>query len=252
MKIIEALRIEKSHAVAIVGAGGKSSLLFALAKALQKPVCLTTTTKLSYNEGFGDFKHLLFSDFENQAAKDLGNVEITLVTNPLDNNQQKWLGLSLSEAELLISTCKPMGVTCLIEADGARRLSLKASAEWEPVIPMQVDLVLVVVGLSAIGKPLTAETVFRPEIFSELTGLPIGETIQLAHVIKMLNHPQGGLKSIPSTSRATVVINQSDAYVLAPGELNLIREALRENYSAAILTSLRNDSEHCSLIIDRS
>ena len=250
MKIIEALRIASGDAVAIVGAGGKTSLMLVLAEAAPKPVCLTTTTKLAREECQGDFNHSLFSEFEIDPAVSLDGAKINLVTNPLDSSGQKWLGLSLSQAEQLIVHCKSSDILCLIEADGARHLSLKAPAAWEPVIPEQVDLVIVVVGLSVIGKPLNAETVFRPELFSNLTGLPIGAPIQLDHIVSMLNHPEGGLQGMPQKSRAAVVFNQADAYSLKPDELNLVQRTLRDHYSTEILTRLQIDSQCCEVILD--
>ncbi len=251
MKIIEALRIEKGEIVAIVGAGGKTSLMFALTGAAQKPVCLTTTTKLMRGEGQGIAEHVLFPDFATDSGKSIKRAEIFLVTNSLNEGNHKWLGLSLSQAAELISACKQAVVTCLIEGDGARHLALKAPTEWEPVIPPMVDLVIVVVGLSAIGRPLNNGTVFREDIFSKLTGLPLGEPILLEHILRMLNHPEGGLKGIPSNSRAAVVFNQADAYSLMPEEKDMIRETLQGRYSAAILTSLRTDSENCEVLFIR-
>ena len=251
MTIIEALRIEKGEIVAIVGAGGKTSLLFALAGAAYKPVCLTTTTKLMREEGQRIAEHVLFSDFATDPWKSFKRSEISLVTNSLKEGNHKWLGLSLSQADQLISFCRHKDITCLIEADGARHLPLKAPAEWEPVIPPMVDLVIVAVGLSAIGRPLNAGTVFREDIFSKLTGLPLGEPILLEHILRMLNHPEGGLKGIPPNSRAAVVFNQADAYSLMPEEKDMIRETLQGRYSAAILTSLRTDSENCEVILNR-
>ncbi len=110
---------------------------------------------------------------------------------------------------------------------------------------------IVAVGLSAIGRPLNAGTVFREDIFSKLTGLPLGEPILLVHILRMLNHPQGGLKGIPPNSRAAVVFNQADAYSLMPEEKDMIRETLQGRYSAASLTSLRTDSENCEVILNR-
>ncbi len=248
MKLLDALRIDKGDVVAIVGAGGKTSLMWALAKALTKPVCLTTTTKLAYEESLGGLAHLSFAEFEQQSENFPNKKEIILVTNSLDDKKQKWLGLSPSQAGELISACRQKKVTCLIEADGARHLSLKAPARWEPVIPDQVDLVIVVVGLSVIGKPLNAETVFRHEIFSQLTGLHPEEPVQFEHILRMLNHPEGGLKGKPPNCRAAVVFNQTDAYSLTPVELDLAKITLRKNYSTAILTSLRTDPEQCEVI----
>jgi probable selenium-dependent hydroxylase accessory protein YqeC len=252
LKIIDALRVANHEAVAIVGAGGKTSLMFALVEAGPKPICMTTTTKLAREECQGNFNHRLFSEFEADPAAFLEQAKINLITNSPNDSNQKWLGLSLSQADRLISFCRREGATCFIEADGARHLPLKAPAAWEPVIPDQVDLVIVVVGLSVIGKPLNAEAVFRPELFSNLTGLPIGAPIQLDHIVSLLNHPEGGLQGIPQKSRAAVVFNQADAYSFKPHELELVRLALHDHYSTAILTSLRTDQEHCEVIFRRS
>jgi len=247
--INHALRIAINDAVAIVGAGGKTSLMFALAKALPKPVCLTTTTRLALAEGQGALNHLMFSEFFNQGYP-FEDTLPNLVTNPLENNQIKWLGLSLNQAEQLISFCRKENVSCLIEADGARHLSLKAPAEWEPVIPHQVSKVIVVVGLSAIGKPLIEQYVFRVEQFSKLTGLSVGDTIQFDHVLRMLQHPEGGLKGIPPGCKAAVVFNQRDAYSLKSEELDLIQRSLHDHYFTAILSSLRDDPVHCDVIFE--
>lgn len=248
MKILDALRIDKGDVVAIVGAGGKTSLMLDLARTTHKPVCLTTTTKLAFEESLDGLTHLSFTEFEQLRENFSNETKIILVTNSLDDKKQKWLGLSIGQVEKLISICRLKEVTCLVEADGARHLSLKAPARWEPVIPDQVDLVIVVVGLSVIGKPLNAETVFRHEIFSQLTGLHPEEPVQFEHILRMLNHPEGGLKGIPPRSRAAVVFNQADAYSLKPEELDLVKIALKENYSTAILTSLRTDPEQCEVI----
>jgi len=224
--------------------------MFALAEAAQKPVCLTTTTKLMREEGQGIAEHIFFTDFATDPGNSFRQAEISLVTNSLTESTQKWQGLSLLQAAELISVCRQEKVTCLIEADGARHLPLKAPAEWEPVIPELVDQVIVVLGLSSIGKLLNDETVFREAIFSELTGLRPGEPIRLEHVLKMLNHPEGGLKGIPPKSKAAVVFNQADASSFIPAEKEMIQEALQGGYSAAILTNLRSDFDNCEIIFD--
>jgi len=98
-------------------------------------------------------------------------------------------------------------------------------------------------GHSTLGRP--------GDSGSKLTGLPLGEPILLEYILRMLNHPEGGLKGIPPNSRAAVVFNQADAYSLMPEEKDMIRETLQGRYSAAILTSLRIDSENCELILNR-
>ena len=55
----------------------------------------------------------------------------------------------------------------LVEADGSRRLPLKAHAAWEPVVPAGSTQSVLVVGASGFGQPVR-EAVHRPERFCEL------------------------------------------------------------------------------------
>ncbi len=57
----------------------------------------------------------------------------------------------------------------LVEADGSRRLPLKAHAPWEPVIPACSARTVLVLGASGLGRPVR-EAVHRPERFCELAG----------------------------------------------------------------------------------
>jgi len=89
----------------------------------------------------------------------------------------------------------------LVEADGSRRLPLKAPAAHEPPIPAWVNTVAVLVGLSGMDKPLAAETVHRPEIFAELSEAEMGKPVGMLAITRLLLHPQGGLKNIPPGAR---------------------------------------------------
>ena len=57
----------------------------------------------------------------------------------------------------------------LVEADGSRRLPLKAHGPREPVLPPERRQTICVVGASGFGRP-AAEAVHRPEHFCALTG----------------------------------------------------------------------------------
>src|SRR5690606_14625260 len=98
----------------------------------------------------------------------------------------------------------------LIEADGSRQKPIKSPAEHEPPIPGFSDIVIYVVGLSAIGKQLNDENVHRAEFFSQLSNLEINKNITPDSIIKALTHPQGGLKNIPSNAKRIALLNQAD------------------------------------------
>ena len=103
----------------------------------------------------------------------------------------------------------------LVEADGSRRLPLKAPAPHEPVIPEWVNTVVVVAGLSGLGKLLDPAWVHRPEIFAHLSGLELNAPVTSDGLINVLTHPQGGLKDIPYGARRVALLNQAGRLPLA-------------------------------------
>jgi molybdenum cofactor cytidylyltransferase len=114
--------------------------------------------------------------------------------------------------DLLLTLADSWNCPILVEADGARKLPLKAPADHEPPIPDFVDTVIVVAGLSGLGKPLRGEWVHRPELYSDLVNLPLGEEIHSSHIVKALVSTKGGLKNIPPGAQAILVINQLDSF----------------------------------------
>ena len=88
-------------------------------------------------------------------------------------------GLSLDLIDHLKSISDYRSIPLIIEADGSRRRPLKAPAVYEPVVPEWIESVIVVAGLSGLGKPLSDEWVHRPRLFSDLSGAELDETITL-------------------------------------------------------------------------
>jgi molybdenum cofactor cytidylyltransferase len=117
-------------------------------------------------------------------------------------------------------------------------LPIKAPAQHEPVIPAWVNHVVVVAGLSALGKPLSPEWVHRPELFAQVSGLTIGEKVTRESLAKVLGSPAGGLKGIQGHARKILLLNQ--AY--SPDEQaagQWIASQLQGCYHAIILAQLQ-------------
>ena len=98
----------------------------------------------------------------------------------------------------------------VVEADGARQLPLKAPATHEPVFPPFSRWVVAVVGLDAIGCPLTEEWVFRSRLFAELTGLAPGAAITEESVAAALIHENGIMKDCPAGASQYVFLNKAE------------------------------------------
>jgi molybdenum cofactor cytidylyltransferase len=236
----QALRLEDAPQVALVGAGGKSSALFQLARQFEGPVLLTTSTHLSGDQaGWGD-KHIEVQETGDWRMEtgDLEGVTVVTGTRLADDRLS---GLAPAALISLSAYARANGLPLLIEADGARQRALKAPAEHEPAIPDFVDSVVVLAGLSALGQPLDAEHVHRPEIFAAFSGLAIGETITADALAAVLAHPEGGLKGIPGQARRILLLNQVEGERLAGAARGLARRLLG-HYQAVLAASLQGEA----------
>jgi len=120
--------------------------------------------------------------------------------------RMKLSGFTPSEAARLTL---PDALT-LIEADGARRLPIKAPGPDEPVLPENHDAVVGVVGLDALGAPLNEAHAFRPETLARVCGMRMGEEITAKAIGKLCAHPGGLFRNAPAGARKWVVVNKAD------------------------------------------
>jgi molybdenum cofactor cytidylyltransferase len=135
------------------------------------------------------------------------------------------------------------GKFLLIEADGSRQRPLKAPADHEPVIPDFVDMVVVLVGLSGLGKPVREDWVHRPERFAELAGGTLGDPVTAEDLARVLNNPRGGLKSIPPGARRVALLNQADSVEIQTRAQHLA-SLLAPAYHAVVISSLEQSQIH--------
>jgi molybdenum cofactor cytidylyltransferase len=211
MRLSEALRLESACSLALVGAGGKTAALFQLADELPGPVVfLATTTHLAVPQAGRAQHHFIASTpIEIDQAMQVNLQGTVLFTGP-DIGGGRLSGLPQEALDALFQAAQRCGAFLLIEADGSRRRPLKAPAAHEPVLPPWVELVVVVAGLSALGKPLDEDWVHRPERFAELSGLTPGNLIMAEGLVRVLTHAAGGLKDIPLEARRVVLLNQAE------------------------------------------
>ena len=188
----------RERAVTLVGGGGKTSLLFALAWQAAREgrrVAVTTTTHIHAHPGLP-----LAGDPEELAAY--------LKRYPVVTYGVHWRSGKLAPAGGL-EDCLELADVVLIEGDGARGLPLKAPESHEPVIPAWTAAVAAVAGLDALGRPIV-ETCHRPARVAALLDkspeMPVGEE----DVALLLSHPCGGRKAVPEGAKLRCVLNKAD------------------------------------------
>jgi molybdenum cofactor cytidylyltransferase len=222
--------------VAFVGAGGKSTALFQLARELPPPVIVTATTHLHIDQIKLADSHWIWGEEEDFAGLKENLNGVVLVTGPRDRDR------TMGSNEYLLSWlqefCISRNLPLLIEADGSRQRPLKAPADHEPALPEFIETVVVVASLTGLGKPLTGEFVHRPDFFAHLSGVKMGETITLEALSRLLVHPAGGVKNIPLQARRIVLLNQADTPELQANGKTMA-EKLLPAYHSVIIASIK-------------
>jgi len=116
-----------------------------------------------------------------------------------------------------------------VKADGARRRPFKAPGPDEPSVPDETTLVVPVVGVSAVGRPLSTDAVHRVDRVAAATGLDPGDPIDAAAVGAVLASPEGGLKGVPPGATVVPLVNQADT----PELRRTARAALEHAFAAS-------------------
>lgn len=184
--------------VTAVGAGGKTTLVHALAAeaaASGASGLLTTTTKMSLEPGLvGDPDAAL-------AARRPGAVVVAGIAGEV-----KFTGFSAED----LARLRDAFDVVIIEGDGSQRRPVKVPAAHEPVVPAWSEVVLIVAGLSALGRPL-GEVCYRVDEASRLLGDPDAarrvldaETAAMLLRKGYLDNPMLG------DARRVVVLHQAD------------------------------------------
>jgi molybdenum cofactor cytidylyltransferase len=243
LSLTQALRMNSSSSVALIGAGGKTTAMFQLARSLSSnggpsPVIVTATSHLGAWQLHLADQHIIAETPHPIEKIEHGLKGVILITGKLDGDRTKPINDNLMN--WLQQFCGYHSIPLLIEADGSRGKPLKAWAEHEPPIPEFVEFVIQVVGLTGLGKSLNDENVHRPEIFSRLSGLDIGEKITADSLVRILKHDESGLKNIPANARKIVLLNQADTHELQSAAQGLAH-ALVPAYDSVIIASLEQE-----------
>ena len=245
--LTEALGIKTREVVSLVGAGGKTTLMFRLAKELVlngKKVVTTTTTKiLEPSSGETNF---LFIDRDEEKIKDfVGHYldqyhHLTIARERLGSRKLK--GVSPNLVDELGRSNKIDAI--IIEADGATGRPIKAPREWEPVFPLKTTLVVAILGVDGMEMELNEENVFQPEQVSKITEIPIGERITDEAMAILMVHPEGIFRGAPYSSRVVAFLNKVDiqnGVTKAKGIAQKIFEKKHQQIERVVLGQLKNE-----------
>jgi probable selenium-dependent hydroxylase accessory protein YqeC len=244
VKLTDALRMTADEAVALVGGGGKTTAMFRLAREEVEAggrAITTTTTRIFGAQIALAPAHIPAAEVTRErVSAALALHRHVLVIGETDAGSGKAEGIPL---ELFARLRAWFPHVCLLnEADGSRMRPFKAPADYEPVIPAETTLVVVVVGADVLGRSLDADHVHRPELVAALCGTPLGTPITPAIVAQVLADPRGGRKGVPASARVVVLINKVEALPSRAPARETAERLLRDPaIDSVVLATLRGD-----------
>lgn len=233
--------------VSLVGGGGKTSALFALARRQNAPTIVTTTTRVGLDQIKAADARLSLDEFLRNPNQTL-NQKVTWVSQlvPIDGGV-KIGGIPEALMTQLIECAQSLAVTVLIEADGAKQRAIKAPESHEPVIPTESNFVIVCIGLSVLDRSATDETVHRlPRYLSLISGKE-GDRIEESAILQLLAHPDGSFKSTPDGAEKILLLNQADTPELVTRAAHLGKQALTVGVDRVWIACLKRDEIRCEI-----
>jgi probable selenium-dependent hydroxylase accessory protein YqeC len=227
--------------ITIVGAGGKTTTMYTLAGELAqrgKCVITTTTTQIFYPEPGETDALIVAADtpllLQNIRAAWQHQQRITVAGTFLRTD--KLAGLQPEQPyELLM---KSGADAVIVEADGARHRMIKAPSEYEPVIPLQTNVALLMISAEAFNQPLSVEIAHRPEHIARVTGISQGDILSPAVIARLITSEQGALKHIPKTASVYLLITHASIF-----QKETIRELASLVLSSSRLTGVLSSEQ---------
>lgn len=211
------------HIAAIVGAGGKTTVMYELAAYLSskgKKVLVSTTTHI----------------YKPPEAVYAANKEQLLElwrqgSYAVCGRQAEVAGKLMMPEQSVLEEYMQLADITLLEADGAKGRPCKAPAGHEPVILPQCDMVIAVLGLDALYSKVE-NVCFRPELVRRLLQCGSGHILMPEDAATLLTAVDGMRKNVDERNYY-LLLNKCDTAEAAAAALEICtllqRQSIRQD-----------------------
>lgn len=229
------LKLHRYRRLALVGAGGKTTLINRLVEALRKDkkILVTSTTKfLRPEETMVDFIDDHYQeDYDLQVPKEKG-IYLLGQARTVDN---RILGLQPEQIEALWSSFD----LAIIECDYSMGRPLKGFREREPLIPDHADMTIGVLDIQALGLPIRAENIHHLDRFLSLTGGVLHSVVTLNHLVRIVEDEEGLFRK--AQGKKVLFINKVEKDVDRTLAIRLTQQLNLERLDLVLMGSLIKD-----------
>jgi probable selenium-dependent hydroxylase accessory protein YqeC len=190
MKLNSLLNLDNGDLVSIVGAGGKTSLMFTLAEELKEDskLLVTTTTKIFVpNKEQYDFMAIGPEEFQEIRCSNKNGI---YVYGNSVNEEGKIVGISIDVLNDQLSCFDYI----LAEADGSKGKPIKGWNMTEPVVSSKTMKTIGILSIESIGKEINEKNVHRVSEFLNITNAKKDGIISIENILSIIFHPSGLFK----------------------------------------------------------
>lgn len=199
----------RGHIVAIIGGGGKTTLLERLGDDLVSRglrVILTTTTKMQNPPGVPLVLQDETQTFIASTRATLEKKGLVAVAKDYYKSRTNLLGINQG----YVSELRRFADVIVVEADGCRQRSLKTHKEYEPVIPLMTTCTIIICGADVVGAQLSDKTVHRAQLFAEKWDLALNSILTPEIIARELLSSDSYLRHVPLKADITYYVNKAD------------------------------------------
>ncbi len=216
--------------VSVVGAGGKTSLIFYLANKVEGKVIVTTSTKMKYPN---DYRVIIDEKINFNAESEI----IVTAKEVIDNK--------ITKVNEYIFINDMIDYT-FIEADGSKMKPLKGWGSHEPVIICESKKTIGIIDITTVGIEVCDDNIFRLDEFRKMTNT--GEYITIDNLADIVKNEDGLFKN--TVNKKIVFINKVENPKLKEYAKKLYKKIF--NYvDIVVIGSIKNEyfevlkGEHC-------
>jgi len=239
MLLGEALDLSRGEMTALIGAGGKTTTMFRLARELRekgRKILLTTTTQI-LKPSKPHVDRLFLAETIDALTETCAPIPAPVIigAGSTVSEDGKLLGLPSPWLDRL-NDGKSFDAI-LVEADGPEPRLFKLPGDAEPAIPASCQLTVWLVSIGILDKPLDNASDHQVEQARKLFGLTAGRPVTQDLIVQWVKHPAGCWKGIPPACRKVAVINQADSPELVSAARALGKQLLACGVARVVITS---------------